>query len=463
VSEGTVFLDRGEFVGTERVESPTFSMIWVPGAGYVRPYLYSGDQTVTWSAIPPPIRVVLDAAAPSPSGTLVFRADGPVEEAFAWYWMPNDTGDKPLWPTDRINQGYGIRECQWKAVCPYKPAGSGRMYFYGRSGGGAGVVVSPVIDPTRQLTLECKGPDGRPNTVVRGSRIDCALRAEPGSASGAITVTGWQFTGTDFTYPDIAAGDDAPTGTTWGGEMAMSGTITVKAKVNGVDRTASASVTVTPREEFKRKQVQVSIRPGTLEDVPVEQGRPEDPPNDVTDLGRAITFGSILGYEPGENADELLRILRMIQHEGPNHGLAYLKEVLMQPNAVVVIHPALTRGSVFYRAQPQTSNVVSGTKPCVQSGWNTYVRLVEEHEGLHGNRNSHVGAYQAALNPAAAEAVEHVVGRTSNLTAMATEWIQLLTPVAEKARQQSSNEVFHNTSEGRVQFGCEFNFNVQGR
>jgi hypothetical protein len=89
--------------------------------------------------------------------------------------------------------------------------------------------------------------------------------------------------------------------------------------------------------------------------------------------------------------------------------------------------------------------------------------MVEEHEGLRGNPNSHVGALEAALNPAAAEAVEHLVGRTDQLAVMADEWLELLKPVADRALKQASNEVFHSTPGGRVRFGCEFNFDVQGR
>jgi hypothetical protein len=143
--------------------------------------------------------------------------------------------------------------------------------------------------------------------------------------------------------------------------------------------------------------------------------------------------------------------------------LAYLKEVPIQATAIVVIHPALARGSAFFRAQPQTSNIVHGTPPCVQSRWDVYVRQVEEHEGLRGNPNSHVGFFEAALNPAAAEAVEHVVGRVSQLAAMAQEWQELLGPVAARAQKQGSNEVFHSAPGGRVGFGCEFNFDLRGR
>jgi hypothetical protein len=95
------------------------------------------------------------------------------------------------------------------------------------------------------------------------------------------------------------------------------------------------------------------------------------------------------GYDPKTNLAEVLRNVRMIQDEGPNHGLVYLREVPMQATATVVVHPALTRGSAFYRAQAQASTVVHGTQRCVQSRWDEYVRLVEEHEGLHGNPNSH--------------------------------------------------------------------------
>jgi hypothetical protein len=220
-------------------------------------------------------------------------------------------------------------------------------------------------------------------------------------------------------------------------------------------------VTVEARTEFKKKRVSVDVRPGTLADVP-EPRRPRDPPSDGTDFGRALLQASILGYEPKNNMAEVLRTIRMIQDEGPNHGLAYLKEVPMRPTAVVVIHPALTRGSAFYAAQAQTSNVVHGTPRCVQSRWDEYVRLVEEHEGLNGNPDSHVGFFQAALNPAAAETVEHIVGRVDHLASMAREWQQLLDPVTEHALAQSSDAVFHKAVGGTIRFGCNFNFDPRG-
>jgi hypothetical protein len=103
--------------------------------------------------------------------------------------------------------------------------------------------------------------------------------------------------------------------------MAMSGTVTVTAKVNGAEQSKSVGVTVEARTEFKKKRVDVSIRPGTLEDVPEPQ-RPRDPPRDVTDFGRAIPKASTSGYDPKTNMAEVLRNIRMIQDEGPNHGLA---------------------------------------------------------------------------------------------------------------------------------------------
>jgi hypothetical protein len=322
--------------------------------------------------------------------------------------------------------------------------------------------ASPVIGlrTPPKLVLTCTSRSGA-NRVPRGQQINCTASTDP-PESGELKVTGWQFSGGDFKYPDSEAGDEVPTGTTWGGEMAMSGTVTVKAKLNGVDVSASVDVTVEARTEFKKQRVSVDIRPGTLADVP-GRDRPFDPPQSVTDFGRALTNASTLGYEPKTNMAEVLRTIRTIQDEGPNHGLAYLKEVPMQATAIVVIHPALARGSAFFRAQPQTSNIVHGTPPCVQSRWDVYVRQVEEHEGLRGNPNSHVGFFEAALNPAAAEAVEHVVGRVSQLAAMAQEWQELLGPVAARAQKQGSNEVFHSAPGGRVGFGCEFNFDLRGR
>jgi hypothetical protein len=315
------------------------------------------------------------------------------------------------------------------------------------------------------LVLECTAPDGTkmraPGTLQleRTATISCAAFADP---AAELTNVRWSFSGQGFTYPETSEGDPPIDTPGWGGTIVMSGTISVQAEINGAEQRKQLSVDVQPRAGFKAKEVQVSIRRGTLADVP-EDERPNDPPTNVTDLGRAMSTASLLGYNPREDLAEVLRTIGMIQDEGPNHGLAYLKEVPMQPSAIVVIHPALNRGSAFYGAQAQTSNVVSGTQPCVQSRWDTYVRLVEEHEGLNGNANSHVGAFQAALNPAAAEAVEHVVGRMNNLAAMAQEWTQLLRPVAANAFRQSSNEVFHQRPGGRVPFGCEFNFNVRRR
>jgi hypothetical protein len=321
-----------------------------------------------------------------------------------------------------------------------------------------GAQPPPPPQQEPRLQLACT-----PNPVTRGDVIHCTASKDSASLPAELTEIRWEFSGGDFKYPDDAAGDPVPSGSTWGGEMAMSGTVTVRAKLGGRDQSASTTVNVAPRTEFKKKRVSVHISQGTLADVPLDLGRPNDPPKSVSDLGRALTYPRISGYDPRTDLAEVQRTVALIQDEGPNHGLAYLKEVPMNPTAVVVIHPALARGSTFYRRQAQTSNVVHGTPPCVQSRWDEYVRMVEDHEGLRGNTNSHVGALEAAINPAAAEAVEHIVRRTDQLAEMADEWWELLKPVADRALEQASNEVFHSTPGGRVRFGCEFNFEAQGR
>jgi hypothetical protein len=322
----------------------------------------------------------------------------------------------------------------------------------------AATAATATCQQERHLQLACT-----PNPVTRGDVIHCTASKDSASPPAELTEIRWEFSGEDFKYPDDAAGDPVPSGSTWGGEMAMSGTVTVRAKLGGRDQSASTPVNVAPRTEFKKKRVSVHISQGTLADVPLDLGRPNDPPKSVSDLGRALTYPRISGYDPRTDLAEVQRTVALIQDEGPNHGLAYLKEVPMKPTAVVVIHPALARGSTFYRRQAQSSNVVHGTPPCVQSRWDEYVRMVEDHEGLRGNPNSHVGALEAAINPAAAEAVEHVVRRADELAAMADEWWELLKPVADRALEQASNEVFHSTPGGRVRFGCEFNFEDQGR
>lgn len=427
---------------------------------YVADLTTSGAQSV---AVQPFTPLLLETRVSSSTGgtRFVARTSG-TPHRVRWTFFEGDTLARSHQNIQRV---VWVDACADQMVCDYVPARSGRMEVQLRITEleTPQYATSDVVraGAAAALKLTCTSSLGE-NRVTRGDTISCTASKDPVDAPGEIEVTAWRFSGGDYKYPDGEAGDEVPTGTTWGGEMAMSGTVTVTAKVNGTAASASAAVIVHERTEFKQKRIHVDIRPGTLADVPIEE-RPDDPPRRVSDLGRAMQATTVSGYEPKTNMAEVLRTVRFIQDEGPNHGLAYLKEIPMIATAIVVIHPALTRGSAFYQDQPQSSNVVHGRRPCVRSNWDEYVRLVEEHEGLRGNPNSHVGAFQAALNPAAAEAVEHVVGRVNALAAMADKWQELLSAVRERAVKQSSNVVFHETPGGTVRFGCEFNFDVRGR
>jgi hypothetical protein len=368
--------------------------------------------------------------------------------AINWRWYPGDTAATP-------NPFIGAQAppgCQDKLVCQFTPTRAGRMRVF-TTVEGAAVDESQVLgvtpDPT--LTLECT-----PNPVVRGDDIKCDVSTPSG---GALTDISWEFTGNGFRYPDIAAGDFPASGVTWGGQMVMSGTVSVRAKVHGVELSKEVVVTVEARPEFLRRRVPVVPRVGTLDDFS-ENDPPDNPPNDQTDLGRSRARAVDAGWNPSQDLTEAVRLVGFVEDEGPNHGLAYLKEVPLTIEATVLVHPELAIGTQFYRAQA-TRRIDAGIQPCLQSDFNRYIRLVKDHEGFDVKPVSHLGFYESALNPAAAQAVEHIVGSAANVAAMARAWAAALDPVTRAARRRMGE--LHDAAGGKVNFGCEFNWDRHRR
>jgi hypothetical protein len=318
------------------------------------------------------------------------------------------------------------------------------------------VVRAGATAPALKLTCTSKLGENR---VTRGDTITCTASKDPVDASGELADVRWAFTGMGFKYPDAEAGDEVPTGTTWKGKMVMSGTVSVKAKLNGSEQSASVSVDVQPRADFLEKRVEVAVRPGTLADVP-GSARPADFPSGVRDLGRAVNMGGGMAYDPKNNLAAVLRTVGIVQDGGPNHNLAYLEEIPLDASSIVVVHPALAEGTAFHQAQARESRVVSGTPPCLQSRFGEYIRKVAEHEGIDGNPNSHVGYFEQALNPLAARAVEPLVYHSSRLAEMAREWQRLLRPIVDSALVKSGDPL---DDDHPIRFGCEFNFDSRTR
>ncbi|MDB4951306.1 MAG: hypothetical protein JWM27_3955 [Gemmatimonadetes bacterium] len=326
----------------------------------------------------------------------------------------------------------------------------------GARSGVSGPRLACAPGQTSKLLLECNGKRAPEAVEVeRAEQLRCQARSD--SPPAMLAVQGWTFRGADFSYPDLVAGDAAETSAAWGGQIVMSGTISVTGTINGAAQSATMEVRVKPREAWHSKEVQVVPTPVDFQQLD-EQARPHVPPHGPEDLGRAF-FRPIGGFDVRSDPQQAARVLGFVADYGPNHGLAYLKDVPLTVVAQVYVSESLTQHGDFWRAQAEQSNAMIGPPRCVRSAFGSYVELAKQHEGFDGNPHSHVGYYVAALNPAAALAVEDIVYRNTLLDAMARAVSDRLKPIAEAANRRTA-EVDRDYP---VHFGCSFNFDSPGR
>jgi hypothetical protein len=106
------------------------------------------------------------------------------------------------------------------------------MYLSAKSGGGHGVVVSPVIGDTKRLpklVLKCNGVQAPQRLeVVRGTEVTCLAS---NSTGGAVQVSEWTYQVTDVVPPGSTDGMRVrgPAGRTeWKGKVVVGGTLTVR-------------------------------------------------------------------------------------------------------------------------------------------------------------------------------------------------------------------------------------------
>jgi hypothetical protein len=100
--------------------------------------------------------------------------------------------------------------------------------------------------------------------------------------------------------------------------------------------------------------------------------------------------------------------------------------------------------------------VVAGFRPpCLRQNFAQYRAVVDGHEGSQLQNKSHLWYYEQRLNPAAATAVESVVGSQRSMGTMADEWKALLRPITDAARLDMPRADQTN----KVDFGCNFEWN----
>jgi hypothetical protein len=371
LSNGTtqkIRLAPGEWLEASRTAMAGAAVIWcgaptctAPGgswSGTMASYTHTqgGGQRIEVERVPPPLRVNADRAEVAPGEAVTFSlvADGQLNVGM-WMFI---TASGVEWRIPHCGQDHtsctlSLTVSGWVEM---RGAAVDQQYV-------ARAASAPVAVAEASLTLTC------PPSVVRGSGMTCTATPTP---AGANVELEWQFAGGGHVI-------NAPpeTGSSWSGEMAVGGTITVKGKVAGVTvAPVSAPVSVTNRTwapSFTSKEIPNGSDARLTLSAKVVHAH---------DLGAVNFFEApTSGASPPDPVKE-------ISDKGPNHGLYYYNDLALPVFAYYVLNwAAMTAGSNFYNQQDSGSGsgtVLGGTNWCsrgVVTG--SLPGLVEAHELEH--------------------------------------------------------------------------------
>lgn len=275
-----------------------------------------------------------------------------------------------------------LTECENSAVCePTVDDVGGKLvvmaYVHGaKYSAEAGVGDDP--------TLTCSP------TVMRGEEAVCEVKGSP-----VPTVVKWQFRPTDTRLQPIELAD-APT-TTWRGEMATSGRVTVTIKDGTGTRDLTADIVVTPRSTWNPDTVHWTWSdnsPGSLSPTP----------HLFEELGETKMVVTL----------KLAGVVKVVSG-GPNSGLTYFTNPPFTLKLLGAVNTAaLSSTGEFHDAQAvfAPSGVVFSTvsPPCVRSQFPTYINYIWIHEGTKAREaNSHVDTDLRAWNDFAKKELESIV------------------------------------------------------
>lgn len=296
------------------------------------------------------------------------------------------------------------------------------------------------------LQLECVGNLGE-NRVTRGEKIACTPKI--GTEDGEIEVVSWSFAGTDsrgqpYRFPEDV--DGPVTGSVWRGQMAISGTVTVQARVNGGEpQEISVDVSVQPRS-WENACVEASVRKVGWEEFPADR-RPALYPTNPRDLGR--TSFSARPIPLGSD------VYTQIDDYGPNHYLLFLKRIPVELDIRIVVHPEMETQGEFWRRQSAGQPAYERAAGCLRSQFGRYVDLILAHEGYPPNPRSHSGVYIAEFSERAGPLLEDLVYPDTDRQAFADEIDVRLVPAYAQAFAAADQPVDQSNP---VRFGCSFNF-----
>jgi hypothetical protein len=307
-----------------------------------------------------------------------------------------------------------------------------------------GVLDDLSFRPEQQeLVLECVGDLGA-NSVTRGQTISCSAKA----GQSTVEVEEWSFTGMDspgqaYSFPDDI--DGPITDNPWRGQMAISGVIKVRARIDGgAPIEKSVQVTVAPRN-WESKDVRTELSKVSWAEY--RGPRPPDYPTWVRDLG--ATYFEHLVRNP--TADDLA----FISDYGPNHYLAYYIHVPSKVTLQILVHPEMERQGTFWRRQRERRAEFEREARCVRSDFPRYIQEILQHEGYPTNPESHTGVFLAEYTKAAGPAVESLVFHNNRLGEMADKADELLNSVFVNAHAKANEPV---DTAYPAEFGCIFDY-----
>lgn len=437
----------------------TYGGSWDPILATYAGYQYAlrGNQQVRLTQIPEPISIVGPSQispgqrgkfeATLASGLQLRIPDGVGAGNFdliTWEFFKSDTLAHETW-----REIWPLTACTGKLTCEFSPSEG----IAGKLRVTAWVEGVPVLQKSQvvrvrdaELQLECSGDLGE-NRVTRGETLTCTASVE----NGTLTVESWSFSGTDsqgasYTFPTEF--DGPITTNRWSGTMAISGTVTLIARINGGGpKDTTAAITVVGRS-WEDEPVEYRANKVSWSEFPQDRLPPPYPTED-RHLGR-IAFGA-------EFLPPAPDVVREILDKGPNHYLVYFTRIPVELVAKILVHPELEARGDFWRRQAAERPAFGN--PCLRSQFDRYVQLVLSHEGYPPNPQSHSGVYIAEFQKRAGSRVEDLVYQNTELRAMGTAAVARLAPALAEAATLADEPV---DARYKVQFGCTFNWDQRG-
>lgn len=253
-----------------------------------------------------------------------------------------------------------------------------------------------------------------PSSVQRTQTISCEARSS--NPSLTVQVSGWDFVGGRNNIIDIQT---PSTSTTWAGPLVTSGVVSVVGTLsNGARGTTSQSVTATARS-WGSMQARIAL---------VEQNPTTLLPLHPTRLGELGVTALPLGGTWIEDTD-----YATVPAGGPNAGVLYVTNIPINVQPTVHVNrAALSVGSDFYNLQRNQGSGPWCGKPDVVP----FVPVVERHEGLNWEPNSHTGMYRAKLWNIGGPRTEGVVGM--NYDQLIAEADFVVGPVLQESADSAS-------------------------